>query len=159
MTNEKKLCRMTATKDKKNFCRRDWNAADIGTNWGRCECSSGDCRRLACNIFNQRIGLKEVIPVKAILKGLTALMICGALNFGLTTDAQAADLNSIDMSAIQSQDVSRHHHHRPPPPHDYGPPPRHGAWGHHYPPPHYGDHWRRTPPPPPHRMPPPPRRW
>lgn len=158
MTNKKKLCRMTATKDTKNFYRRDWNAADIGTNWGRCECSSGDCRRLACDIFNQRISLKEVIPVKAILKSLIALMICGALNFGLTTDAQAADLDSIDMSAIQSQDVSRHHHHRPPP-HDYGPPPRHGAWGHHYPPPHYGDYWHRTPPPPPHRMPPPPRRW
>jgi len=95
--------------------------------------------------------------MKRILKGLTALIICGALNFGLTTDAQAAEL--------ESQEVSRHHHHRPPP--HYEPPPRHGAWGHRYPPPHYGDYyrghyrddWHRTPPPP-HRMPPPPRhRW
>ena len=92
--------------------------------------------------------------MKRILKGLTALMICGALNFGLTTDAQAAELDSsIDMSGIESQEVARHHHYPPPP--DYGPPHRDGAWGHRYPPPHYGEYWhghrdhRPLPPPPP----------
>ncbi len=98
--------------------------------------------------------------MKKILKGLVALMICGALNFGLTNDAQAAEENSsIDLNGSESQEISRRHHPDYYPP----PPPREDRWGHRPPPPPHGDYWDNPPPPPPrhgHRPPPPPpHRW
>ena len=80
--------------------------------------------------------------MKRIAKGLAAMAICGALNFGLTTDALAADFESIRPSDAEYQDVYkpsrryRDDYRMPPPP----PPPN----------------MRRTPPPPP---PPPPQGW
>ena len=87
--------------------------------------------------------------MKKIFKGLAALAICGALNFGLTTDAQAAEIDLINSSGTEYQELygppppppppppryyddfpppppppPRHHHHGPPPP----PPPHHHGW-------------------------------
>ena len=105
--------------------------------------------------------------MKKITKSLAALAICGALNFGLTGDALAADVELVNPSEAEYQDVyrpsrryrddeyrrhyppgwgapapSRRSRHRitpaPPPPGWGAPPPGRGA----------------TPPP----MPPPPRR-
>ena len=100
--------------------------------------------------------------MKKILKGLTALLICGALNFGLTTDAQATEING-----TESKEFASHHRYDPPPRGDHWgrrpPPPRHGDyWDDFPPPPRHGDHWgdyqppRRGHRPPP---PPPPQRW
>ena len=52
--------------------------------------------------------------MKKFLSGLTALAICGALNFGLTTDAQAAELNSAIINATEYQKLASPH--KPPPP-------------------------------------------
>lgn len=102
--------------------------------------------------------------MKKIAKGLAALTICGALNFGLTGDAFAADVELINPSEAEYQDVYRpsrryrDDYRIPPPPrydkhrdrdrHRMAPPPPPG-WGA-PPPPGHG-----APPPP---MPPPPRR-
>ena len=98
--------------------------------------------------------------MKKILKGLTALAICGALNIGLTTDAQAAEKDfSTELSGTESQEFVGHHprYGPPPPPPDYGPPPRHDNWRHDPPPRH--DYWRNDPPPRHDPPPPPPHRW
>ena len=101
--------------------------------------------------------------MKKFLKGLTALLICGALNFGLTLDAQATEING-----TESQKLASHHRYDPPPRGDHWgrrpPPPRHGDyWGDYPPPPRHGDdYWNHDypPPRPGHRPPPPPQhRW
>ena len=114
---------------------------------------------------------KDVITLKKIVKGLTAMAICGALNFGLTTEVQAADAEFINSNTTEYNEVSRRRHWPPPPP-DYWddddwddddryrqPPPP--------PPPHYGSRtpdYRQPPPPPPpgwgvQPPPPPPPAW
>ncbi|MBR2519122.1 MAG: hypothetical protein IKE46_04965 [Selenomonadaceae bacterium] len=84
--------------------------------------------------------------MKKIFAGLTALAICGALNFGLMNDAQAAVLDSStglkgielsEMALLPPPPPPAHHHQLPPNPYD-------DDWSHgHVPPP--------PPPPPPHR--------
>ena len=97
--------------------------------------------------------------MKKIAKGLAALTICGALNFGLTTDALAADVELINPGEAEYQDVYRpsrryRDDYRMPPPPRYD---RHRDRDRHRtePPPGWGA-------PPPNRggvpMPPPPRR-
>lgn len=75
--------------------------------------------------------------LKKILKGLTALVICGALNFGLTNDAQAAEFNSLtDPGGTEYQELARSSGHESPPPHSK----HHGDYcneHHQAPPPHH----------------------
>ena len=86
--------------------------------------------------------------MKKIAKGLAALTICGALNFGLTGDALAADVELINPSEAEYQDVYR-------PPRRYRddyrmpPPPRYDR---------HRDRDRMAPPPPPGWGAPPPNR-
>lgn len=94
--------------------------------------------------------------MKTIAKGLAVLTICGALNFGLTADALAADVELINPSDAEYQYVYR--------------PPRRYRDDYRMPtPPRYDRHRDRiaspppSPPPPgwgasPPPMPPPPRR-
>lgn len=78
--------------------------------------------------------------MKNFWKGLAALAVCGVLNFGLTTDAQVAEIDSINSSGIDYQELNG-----PPPP----PPPPPPAYYDHHPPhsPHHG-HGAPMPPPP-----------
>lgn len=101
--------------------------------------------------------------MKRAIKGLATLFVCGALNFGLTADVQATELESIDSSDSAYQEM----YGSPPP--GYGRPrhrpPPDDHWGHRPPPPPPDDHWGHRPPPPPpddrwgHRPPPPDDHW
>ena len=163
MTNATKLCKITAKRSEDSE-GGDCNAADVGSNRNRSGRSQGNRHRLAGTLpytgTDISLRTKDVNTLKRIFKGLTALAICGALNFGLTTEAQAADAEFINSNGTEYNEVSKRH--RLPPPPDYWddddwdddryrqppppPPPRYGA-----PPPGWG-----TPPPPP---PPPPPHW
>ena len=67
----------------------------------------------------------EVNPMKNFVKGLAVLNVCGALNFGLTTEAQAADVtlnnpNDAKYSQIQRTSHRYRDDYGMPPPPDYG---------------------------------------
>ena len=96
--------------------------------------------------------------MKKFFTGVLALTICGVINFGLTGEAQAADLSAtIGLNDVELQEL-------------YGPPPPHHRppLGHRPPPMHRPWHRPGPPPPPPepyrnqrpefhrHRQPPPP---
>ena len=75
--------------------------------------------------------------MRKLWTGLTVGAMCIALNFGLTSNAQAAELEVGDSSESAYQDM----YGPPPPPPDY--------YDDYYPPP--PPHGHRQPPPPPHR--------
>ena len=92
--------------------------------------------------------------MKSLLKGAIVIAVCGALNFGLTNDAQAADIDfATDLNGTEYQEIhGAPPGHRPPPP----------GYGHHEHRPHHPgyDHPGHRPPPPPDFWgdpPPPPR--
>ena len=85
--------------------------------------------------------------MKTLVKGLIALLICGAI-IGLNIEnAEAADLTT---NSVEIQELARHHH-KPVPP----PPPRNRHHDIHRHPYHHDYFWVDPPPPPP---PPPPHR-
>lgn len=92
--------------------------------------------------------------MKSLLKGAIIIAVCGALNFGLTNDAQAADIDfATDSNGTEYQEIyGEPPGHRPPP--DYGHHrhrPHHPGYAHpgHRPPPP-PDFWGDPPPPPRH---------
>lgn len=90
--------------------------------------------------------------MKKLFKGLTALAICGALNFGLTTETQAADVEFIDSNATEYNEVSRRHHWPRDEWDDWDDDDRHHRYKQPPPPPRYGaptPDYRQPPPPPP----------
>ena len=94
--------------------------------------------------------------MKTLVKGLTALIICGAM-IGLNIEnAEAADLT---INTVETQELARHRHQPVPPP---PPPPRHHDSHRH---PKHHDYFWIDPPPPPSPQPPPrhdghrPHRW
>ena len=78
--------------------------------------------------------------MKNFWKGLAALAVCGVLNFGLTTDAQVAEIDLINSSGMDYQELNG-----PPPPPPPPPPPDY--YDHH--PPHSPHHGHGAPLPPP----------
>ena len=81
--------------------------------------------------------------MKTLVKGLTALLICGAM-IGLNIEnAAAADLTT---DTVEIQEFARHHHKPVPPP----PPPRHHDKHKHRNHRDYDFFWMNPPPPPPH---------
>ena len=78
--------------------------------------------------------------MKTLVKGLTALLICGSM-IGLNLEnAEAADLTT---NSVEIQELARHHH-KPVPP-----PPRNRHHDIHRHPHHHDYFWVDPPPPPP----------
>ena len=81
--------------------------------------------------------------MKTLVKGLTALLICGAMTGLHFENAEASDLST---SSVETQELARHDHYPPPPP----PPSRHRHDRHKNNHDRYDDWGFYPPPPPPH---------
>ncbi len=102
--------------------------------------------------------------MKTLVKGLTALLICGSFIFSSCENVEAAEVADLTTNSVETQELARNNHRPPSPPPPGRPGSRHkDPWDRHPHRPDFDD-WDRPhypPPPPPgrdgHRPPPPPR--